>query len=132
MELSYGVNVYNSIKEVCPNAVLGKQKGFYLQTKPDKPKIFLVSLKCGIIKNERIHFQAKGDDHPINLKLNCREHLTLSTTPVTLQTRKVTNKEDVGDLVLIKFGTTNVSESPRSPIYPAVCEGLILSKFLNC
>ena len=130
MELSYGENVYRSIKEVCPNAVPGKQKGLYLQTKPDKPKIILVSLKSGFIKNERIYFHTKGDDHQIDLKLNCREHLTLSTAPVTLQTRKVTDEEDVGDLVLIKFGTTDVSL--RSPIYAAVCEGLILSEFLNC
>lgn len=123
MELAYGENVYRGIKEVCPNAVSGKQKGLYLQTKPDKPKIILVSLKSGIIKNERIYFHTKGDDHQIDLKLNCREHLTLSTTPVTLQTRKVTDEEDVGDLLLIKFGTT---------VCPAVCEGLILSKFLNC
>lgn len=130
MELAYGENVYRSIKEVCPHAVSGKQKGLYLQTKPDKSKIILVSLKSGIIKNERIYFQTKGDDLQIDLKLNCREHLTLSTTPVTLQTRKVTDEEDVGDLLLIKFGTTDVSLI--SPIYPAVCEGLILSKFLNC
>ena len=45
-------------------------------------------------------------------------------------TIKVTDEEDVGDLVLIKFGTTDVSL--RSPIYAAVCEGLILSEFLNC
>ena len=125
MELSYGENVYRSIKEVCPNAVPGKQKGLYLQTKPDKPKIILVSLKSGFIKNERIYFHTKGDDHQIDLT-----HLTLSTAPVTLQTRKVTDEEDVGDLVLIKFGTTDVSL--RSPIYAAVCEGLILSEFLNC
>ena len=130
MELAYGENVYRSIKEVCPHAVSGKQKGLYLQTKPDKSKIILVSLKSGIIKNERIYFQTKGDDLQIDLKLNCREHLMLSTTPVTLQTRKVTDEEDVGDLLLIKFGTTDVSLI--SPIYPAVCEGLILSKFLNC
>ena len=129
MELVYGVNVYRSIEEVCPNAVLGKQKGLYMKTKPDKPKIILVSLKSGTIKNERIHFQTKGDDHTIDLKLNCRKHLTLSTAPVILQTRKVTDEEDVGDLALIKFGTADVSL--RSPIYPAVCEGLILSKFLN-
>ena len=130
MELAYGENVYRSIKEVYPHAVPGKQKGLYLQTKPAKSKIILVSLKSGIIKNERIYFQTIGDDHQIDLKLNCRQHLTLSPTPVTLETRKVTDEEDVGDLVLIKFGTTDVSL--RSPIYPAVCEGLILSKFLNC
>ena len=33
----------------------------------------------------------------------------------------------MGDLALIKFGTTDVSL--RQPIYPAVCEALILSKF---
>lgn len=129
-ELVYGESVHKSIKEACPNAVLGKQKGLYLEAKPDKPKIILVSLKSGVIKNERIYFQTKGDPHPVDLKLSCREHVTHSTTPVNLQIREVTDEEDVGDLVLINFHTRELSL--RSPIYPAVCEGLILGKFLNC
>ena len=126
MDLDYGENVFESIKEVQPGAILGNQKGMYLKRKPENGKPFLVSLKSAYIKNERIHFQTKGDDHLIDLKLNCRENLTLSTARVDLQIRRVTSEDDVGDLALIKFGTTDVSL--RQPIYPAVCEALILSK----
>lgn len=127
MELDYGENVFKSIKEVHPDACLGKQKGMYLERKPENAKPFLVSLKSGFIKNERIYFRTKGDEHLIDLKLNCRENLTLSTARVDLQIRRVKSDDDVGDLALIKFGTTDVSL--RQPIYPAVCEALILSKF---
>ena len=126
MSLDYGENVFESIKEVQPGAVLGNQKGMYLTRKPENAKPFLVSLKSAYIKNERIYFQTK-DDHPIDLKLNCRENLTLSTARVDLQIRRVTSEDDVGDLALIKFGTTDISL--RQPIYPAVCEALILSKY---
>ena len=129
MALDYGENVFKSIKEVHPDVCLGKLKGMYLERKPENAKPFLVSLTSGFIKNERIYFQTKGDDHLIDLKLNCRENLTLSTARVDLQIRRVKDDDDddVGDLALIKFGTTDVSL--RQPIYPAVCEALILSKF---
>ena len=127
MSLDYAENVFESIKEGQPGAVLGNQKGMYLTRKPENAKPFLVSLKSASIKNERICFQTKGDDHPIDLKLNCRENLTLSTACVDLEIRSVTSEDDVGDLALIKFGTTDISL--REPIYPAVCEALILSKY---
>ena len=127
MKLDYGENVFKSIKEVHPDVCLGKQKGMYLERKPENAKPFLVSLKSGFIKNERIYFQTRGDDHLIDLKLNCRENLTLSTARVDLQIRRLRGDGDVGDLALIKFGTTDVSL--RQPIYPSVCEALILSKF---
>ena len=126
MALDYGENVFKSIKEVYPDACLGKQKGMYLERKAENAKPFLVSLKSGFIKNERIYFWTKGDDHLIDLKLNCRENLTLSTARVDLQIRRVKSDDDVGDLALINFGTTDVSL--RQPVYHAVCEALILSK----
>ena len=126
MELDYGENVFKSVKEVYPDACLGKQKGMYLERKGENAKPFLVSLKSGFIKNERIYFWTKGDDHLIDLKLNCRENLTLSIARVDLQIRRVKSDDDVGDLALINFGTTDVSL--RQPVYPAVCEALILSK----
>ena len=126
MELDYGENVFKSIKEVYPDACLGKPKGMYLERKAENAKPFLVSLESGFIKNERIYFRTKGDDHLIDLKLNCRENLTLSTARVDLQIRRVKSDDDVGDLALINFGTTDVYL--RQPVYPAVCEALILSK----
>ena len=131
LKLDYGQSVFKSIKEACPGVVFCSKKGAYLDKKPENPRLFLVSLKDGRIKNERIIFRTKEDEQTINLKLNCREHCTLSSRPICLQIRKVQDKEDVGDTALIRFGT-ETTESMREPTYPAVCEGLILSKFSCC
>ena len=131
MELVYGESVFQSIKEACQDAVLGQEKGIYLTEKPENP-FFLVSLRSGVIENEQLIFHTKEDRQPINLKLNCREHLTLSTRPIHLEIRDVQNEEDVGDTALICFTTSTESINKTKSatcIYPAVCEGLILSKF---
>ena len=132
MELVYGESVFKSIKEACPDAVLDQEKGVYLLEKPENPQIFLVSLRSGVIENERLIFHTREDSQPINLKLNCRENLTLSTGPVDLEIRDVQNEEDVGDTALICFTTLTESKNRKKSatcIYPAVCEGLILSEF---
>ena len=126
--LDYGESVFKSIKEACPGVIFCSQKGAYLDEKPENPPIFLVSLKDGRIQNERLFFRTKEDEQAINLKLNCREHLTLSSSSVRLQIRKVQDEKDVGDTALIRFGT-ETADSTRKPTYQAVCEGLILSKF---
>lgn len=127
MGLDYGVSAYRSIKEACPDAILGESKGMYLSFPPENPRIFLVSLKYGVIRNERIQFATKGGEF-VDLKLNCRENLTLSTSPAKLQLRSVSDEDDVGDVAVIKFDTADISL--RSPRCAAVCEGLILSKYL--
>ena len=125
MNLEYGQSAYKSIKEACPDARIGESKGIYLESQPEAPRIFLVSLKYGFIKNERVLFGTKGGEH-VDLKLNCRENLSLSTSHVRLQLRRVTDEDDVGDVALIRFGTSECGL--RYPIFPGVCEGLILSK----
>ena len=132
LKLDYGQSVFKSIKEACPGVIISPRKrGAYLEKKPETPCIFLVSLKRGCIQNERLVFWTKEDKQAINLKLNCREHLTLSSKPVGLQIRKVQNEKDVGDTALIWFKPEK-TDSMRKPTYRAVCEGLILSKFLCC
>ena len=128
MDLDYDVNAYRAITEACPDAKINEtKKMIYLDNQPDSPKIILVSLKYGVIKDERIIFVTKGGEH-LNLKLNCRENLVLQTSCVYLQMSPLMNKEDVGDVAVIKFGTSPCG-SPSNPIFPAVCEGLILSKW---
>ena len=105
LKLDYGQSVFKSVKEACPGVVFCPKKGAYLDKKPENPRILLVSLNDGRIKNERIIFQTKEDEQTINLKLNCREHFTLSSRPIRLQIRDVQDKEDVGDIALIRFGT---------------------------
>lgn len=128
MALDFGENVHRGIKEACPKVKIGQARGMHLESKPEKPIIFLVSLKSGVIKNERITFITESGEQ-VNLKLNCRENLNLLTSRVPLQLRKVTGEDDVGDVAVLKFGTSKCCL--RNPFYPGVCEGLILSKCAN-
>ncbi|XP_068755954.1 uncharacterized protein [Montipora capricornis] len=122
LDLEFGVNAYKGIKEARSDAIIG-EKGCYLTTKPGSPQIFLISISSGTIRNERVFFKTKLGER-INLKLNCRENLIMSTKPVRLQLKLPTDKNDVGDVAVVKFDTSPVEL--RTPIYAAVCEGLIL------
>ena len=124
MDLNYGFNAYEGILEACPQAKIQETKSCYLPYKPEEPKIFLVSVVAGIIQDERITFLTKRREC-LNLKLNCRDNLTMSTEPSLLQMKSST-VDEVEDVAVIKF-----SRAPVGPlqIYPAVCEGLILRKF---
>lgn len=126
MDLSHGFNTYKGMREACPEATIGLTKGCYMLDQPKEPKIFLVSIAGGIIQNERITFLTKSREC-INLKLNCRENLTLSTEPFLLQSKPLTINE-VEDVAVVKFSTSPVGQQ-QNFIYPAVCEGLMLSKF---
>lgn len=128
MDLEYGITVHRGIREACPEAQIWHPKGMYLECQPENPKTFLIGLKYGFIQNERIIFGTQGGEH-INLKLNCRENLTLSTSPVFLQMKRrmAEDEEDVGDVAVVRFSGRELSL--RTPCWSwAVCEGLILSK----
>ncbi|XP_068753746.1 uncharacterized protein [Montipora capricornis] len=122
LDLEFGANAYKGIKNARSDAIIG-EKGCYLTTKPGSPQIFLISIASGIIRNERVFLSTKSGEL-LNLKLNCRENLTMSTKPSRLQLKVPTDENDVGDVAVVKFDTSPVEL--RTPIYAAVCEGLIL------
>lgn len=121
MNLNYGFNAYEGILQACPQAIILETKSCSLPYKPEEPKIFLISVAAGIIQDERITFLTKQREC-LNLKLNCRDNLTMSTEPSLLQIKPSTGDE-VEDVAVIKFSRTPVGPLQ---IYPAVCEGLIL------
>ena len=126
MDMEFGITVYRSIADFHPDATI-YSKGMSINCQLKTPKVCLVPLKNGVIVNERIIFTTKAEER-VNLRLNCRENLILETSPVFLQIRQVTSNEDVGDLAIVRFGTTDCDL--RYPCKSwAVCEGLILSKF---
>ena len=125
LDLEFGVNAYKGIKDALSDAKIG-EKGCYLRTKPGSPQIFLISISSGIIRNERVFFRTKSGE-VLNLKLNCRKNLNMSTKPARLQLKLLTDENDVGDVAVVKVDTSPVEL--RTPIYAAVCEGLVLSKF---
>ena len=125
MDLSYGFNAFKGILEACPEATIGEKQRCFLRCQPQEEKIFLVGIVEGVLVDEKIHLKTKEGER-IKLKLNCRENLTLSTDRFVLQLKSLAGDDNVNDVAVIKFRTSPVG---KQKIYPAVCEGLILSKF---
>ena len=119
--LRYGINVYKSVKDACPGAMKGEGEGWYPLEKPEEPKIILVAIAEGAIQNERVTLFTKGHEC-LDMKLTCRENLSLSVEPSYLYLYKPLQDDEVGDLALIKC-------SPSANGQEQVCKGLILSKF---
>ena len=119
----YGINAYKSVKDACPGAMTGdgEGEGCYPLEKPEEPKIILVAIAEGAIQNERVTLFTKGHEC-LDMKLRCRENLSLSVEPSYLYLFKPLKDDEVGDLALIKC-------SPSANGQEHVCEGLILSKF---
>ena len=121
--LRYGINAYKSVKDACPGAMTGEGEGegCYPLEKPEEPKIILVAIADGAIQSERVTLFTKGHEC-LEMKLTCRENLSLSVEPSYLYLYKPLQDDEVGDLALIKC-------SPSANGQEQVCEGLILSKF---
>ena len=129
MDLRYGESVFKGIKDALPGAKMSSTKGIYQDRGPPKLPIFLVSFTSGEIKNEKISLETKLGES-INLKLNCRENLVLSPFPIKLEVRDVQDDRDVGDVALIKMGGLEIGLRNPTYMYQAVCEGLIISKYI--
>lgn len=127
MELEFGSSAFRGVNEAFPDAQISKTKGISMVCKPQYPTVALIGLKYAVIENERIIFGTRNGEL-VNLKLNCRENLQLSPSPVVLQIRRVEDEEDVADVAVVKFSTSECGL--RNPSYWAVCDGLILSKFI--
>lgn len=122
MDLEFGESAFKGIKDAFPNAEIAETKGIFMKDPPSDPRMCLIGMKYAVMENERIIFGARNGEQ-VNLKLNCRENLQLSTSPVVLEIRDITDDDDVGDLALVKFSTSECGLR-----YQAVCEGLIVSK----
>lgn len=96
----------------------GDGEGCYPPEKPEEPKIILVAIAEGAIQNERVTLFTKGQES-LDMKLTCRENLSLSVEPSYLYLFKPLTDDEVGDLALIKC-------SPSANGQEQVCEGLLL------
>ena len=124
--LRYGINAYKSVKDACPGAMTEEREVCYRLEKPEDSKIRLVAISEGAIQNERVTFLTVAQES-LNVKLNCRENLSLSVEPVPLYPYKPSKDDKVGDLAVITFIP---SPSGQEQVYAAECEGLILSKLI--
>lgn len=124
--LAYGESAFRGIIEAFPDAKIPYQgKGIYQNCPPAKQNVFLIGIKHGGIKSERISFVTKRGES-LDLKLNCRANLVMSTSPVPLLIRAGEDDDEVGDVALVRMDGSECSL--RNPTYQGVCEGLILSK----
>ena len=131
MGLDFEINSYRGISDACPGVVfLPGNHHFnnycFLHGKPKEDQIFIVAIAKGCIFSERISLLTRNGER-VFLKVNCRENLTMSTAPFHLCVKECEDK-DVGDVAIIKFIESTSGPLPTS--YIAVCEGLILRKFL--
>ena len=128
MGLDFGFNSYRGISDACsgveffPDTRSQDYSLCCLPGKPEKDQIFIIAIASGVITDEHIYLQTINGERVV-CKLNCRENSTMSLAsfPLLIKNRK---EEDVGDVAIIKF-----IQLPTS--YTAVCEGLVLRKFLR-
>ena len=142
MGLDFGVNCYRGISDACPEvkfltydrcfpevAFLPNDRCFnacYLCGIPENDQIFIIAIASGTIFDEEVYVTTRNEEHVV-FKLNCRENLTMSATPEALFVKEW-EEEVIGDFATIKF-----IETPSTHLqtcYIAVCEGLMLRKFL--
>lgn len=125
MDLAFGESAFRGIKDGFPDAIIARTKGIYQESQPPvpNPRICLIAMRYAIIQNGRVSFVTRLGEY-VDLKLNCRENLVLSTSPVRLQMRLLEDDDDVGDVAVVKLEAPDLSL--RNPTYQAVCEGLIL------
>ena len=78
-----------------------------------------IRIRAGTISNERVTLETMNGEW-LDMPLNCRENLVLSTRPVHLQLKRPWHvaDDDVGGVAVVQYDEAG----------KATCEGLILSK----
>ena len=86
-----------------------------------------ISLKCGVVENDRISVITKLGEL-LNFKLNCRD-VILPLSPSTLELSHVEDNKDVVEMEepLLISGVDGLSK----PSYPVLGESLNLSKYIE-
>lgn len=112
--------VYHGIKEAFPNAVIAETKGMYQEPRPNPP-CALISISGAVTQDGRIWFFTRLDE-VVNLSNNSIRHTPNSIKLITLPVQTPSSEEDVGDVLLVVFG----SKPTGFGRYQAVCEGVVL------
>lgn len=133
MGLDFGLNSYRGLSDACPGVEFlpnpHRIKHYCLCCLPgipEKDQIFVIGIASGIILDEKILLKTRKGERVI-CKLNCRENFTMSAAASYLPIKEWKDDE-VGDVAIIKF--IQSSDEPLATNYTAVCEGLVLRKFL--
>ena len=92
--LSCTDGAHRGIGNAFPNSKLLTEESYQDYT-PKETSCF-ISLKCGVVENDRISVITKLGEL-FNLKLNCREDVILPLSPSTLELSHVEDNKDVVD-----------------------------------
>ena len=129
MGLDFGFNSYRGISDACPGVEFlfrWCSTHFLLSCppgEPEKDQIFIIAIAFGGIVGGCIFLKTINGERLV-CKLNCTENLTTSVAPLHLFIKE-RKEEDVGDVAIIKFIQSS------DGLYTAICEGLVLRKFLR-
>ena len=124
--LSCTDGAHRGIGNAFPNSKLLTEDS-YQDCTPKETSCF-ISLKCGVVENDRISVITKLGEL-LNLKLNCREDVILPLSPSTLELSHVEDNKDVVEMEepLLISGVDGLSK----PSYPVLGESLNLSKYIE-
>ena len=124
--LSCTDGAHRGIGNAFPNSKLLTEESYQDYT-PKETSCF-ISLKCGVVENDRISVITKLGEL-FNLKLNCREDVILPLSPSTLELSHVEDNKDVVEMEepLLISGVDGLSK----PSYPVLGESLNLSKYIE-
>ena len=123
--LSCTDGAHRGIGNAFPNSKLLTEDS-YQDCTPKETSCF-ISLKCGVVENDRISVITKLGEL-LNLKLNCRD-VILPLSPSTLELSHVEDNKDGMEMeepLLI-----SAVDSLRKPSNPVLSEGLNLSKYIE-
>lgn len=121
MDLDADDIAFAGIKDAFPLAKCNKEG--VISSEMPNPSIAAIRMKTACIKNERIQFTTYQGEF-VDLRLLCRENLTVSTSPVELFLRASVEDDALDDVALLKFQ----NRKGYATCHHAVCIGLILSK----
>ena len=128
--LSCTDGAHRGIGNAFPNSKLLTEESYQDYT-PKETSCF-ISLKCGVVENDRISVITKLGEL-LNLKLNCRD-VILPLSPSTLELSHVEDNKDAVDSAVVEMeepllisGVDGLSKPP----YPVLGESLNLSKYIE-
>lgn len=112
------MRVYRGIKDAFPKAVIAEITGVHQETRPDPPYA-LISISYAETLDGRVVFVTQLGEM-VDLSNRSLKHTSNSVELVQLSVP--TSEEDVGDVVLVGFG----SKPTDFGRFQAMCEGIIL------
>lgn len=121
----YNAVAYRGISEAFPNAEIDA-KGISATDRPD-PCCALISVKEAKLVDGRVVFKTHLVDENCSLKNNCRNHKDGGIDEVLLPVQVPLSNQNVGSVLLVRFGDKQATCNYYGSRFQAVCEAILLS-----